>query len=81
MQVAVDDTLVETYLKSIKPKYGSLFKSLDIEVGFARFLRVLMAYESLNEISQTQLRQILPNTSTNESLRILLENQQVETKK
>jgi len=67
------------YTKETKSKYKSVFDSLDVKVGFAQFLRVLMAYESSNSIPDLELKRILPNTSTNESLRIFLQN--LEAKK
>ena len=77
--VTFTDTLVEVYTKETKSKYKSIFESLGIKVGFAQFLRILMAYESSNSIPESELKRILPNTSTNESLRIFLQN--LETKK
>jgi len=65
-------------VKQIKAKYGAIFTSLDIEVGFAQFLRVLLAHEGANKINEDVLRAILPNTSTNESLRLYLQNLEVK---
>lgn len=62
------------YVKEIKARYGSLFKTLDIDIGFAQFLRVIMAFETQNFIPDAQLAQILPNTATNESLRLFILN-------
>jgi len=65
-------------VKQIEAKYGTIFASLGIEVGFAQFLRVLMAHEGSSRISEESLRANLPYTSTNESLRLFLQNLEVK---
>lgn len=61
-------------MEKINAKYGDVFSSLDIEVGFARFLRVLMGFEAQTMIEKDHLKHILPNSSTNESMRLFLQN-------
>ena len=75
--VTFEETLADVCVEDIESHYGDLFGTLGIKVGFAQFLRILIARQKSSPISNEDMVQILPNTFTNESLRVFLQ----ETKK